>query len=683
MARVVLKPGDWKDLEGGLDREWLLTNGLGGWASASIFGANTRRYHGLLVAAEKIPTERTVLLSKIDEELVINGVVYPLEVNEWSNEVADPHGDRYLKQFIQNYWSVEFHYEVGNYRLIKIVWMANGYNATYVRYRLEGIEQGDKLELHLRPLINRKNSHDEAHANLELRWYCDILENNSGFKYYRKESGLPLQIRFENEKGWSATQTGYWFYNFYHRAEMERGQDHLEDLFGPQIYAVELKPGKSAGLVASLGDAPEEDFEVSLKNQQRRMLGIQSFSKLDEFGKCLAAASDQFIVARPSVEQVLKADEKGLTIIAGYHWFTDWGRDTMIALPGLTLSTGRFGEASAILRTFNAYLSEGMLPNRFPDIGEKLEYNTADATLWFFQAIYSYYQATSDSKLVSELFPSLEEIIQWHLRGTRYSIRVDPSDGLLHAGEPGIQLTWMDVKIGNWVVTPRHGKPVCINALWCNALGIMNYFASKLNLKTTQTYNTLYNKARRSFLGKFWNKEGGYLFDVIDSENAPAPNINSLKHDSSIRPNQLFALSLPFSPYASLETEELVKQAKSIISICERELLTPYGLRTLNRNDPRYKARYTGNQAQRDEAYHNGTVWAWLLGAFVEAHLRVFKDKKAARNYLLPLQNCLKEGGIGTINEVFDAEPPHRPLGCIAQAWSVSEIMRLWKLVNE
>ncbi|MEI7555234.1 amylo-alpha-1,6-glucosidase [Candidatus Chlorohelix sp.] len=683
MARVKLTPTDWKDLEGGLEREWLLTNGLGGWASASIFGANTRRYHGLLVAAEKIPTERTTLLSKINEELVINDVVYPLDVNEWSNEVAEPRGDQYLKQFIQNYWSVEFHYEVGNYRLVKMVWMANGYNATYIRYRLEGAEQGDKLELRLHPLITRKNYHDEARANLEMRWYCDILENNAGFKYYRKEPGLPLQIRFENEKGWSVTQTGYWLYNFHHRAELERGLDHLEDLFEPQVYVVELKPGKSAGLVASLGEAPEEDFEVSLKNQQHRMLGIQSFSKLDEFGKCLAAAGDQFIVARPSVEQVLKPGGKDRTIIAGYHWFTDWGRDTMIALPGLTLSGGRFGEASAILRTFTAYLSEGMLPNRFPDKEEKLEYNTVDATLWFFQAIYDYYQATTDSKLVSDLYPNLEEIIQWHLRGTRYSIRVDPDDGLLHAGEPGTQLTWMDVKIGDLIVTPRHGKPVSINALWCNALGIMNYFRRELNLKTTQTYDTLYDKTRRSFLGKFWNKEGGYLFDVIESEDASAPNINSLKRDSSIRPNQLFAISLPFSPYANLETEELVNQAKSIINVCERELLTPYGLRTLNRNDPRYKTRFTGNQVQRDVAYHNGTVWSWLMGAFVEAHLRVFKDKKAARNYLLQFQSCLKEGGIGTINEVFDAEPPHRPLGCIAQAWSVSEIMRLWRLVNE
>ncbi len=678
MTRVEITPADWKDLNGGLEREWILTNGLGGWASASIFGANTRRYHGLLVAAEKVPTGRIVLLSKIDEELIINGQTYPLGVNEWSSDFVDPHGDKYLTRFVQNYSSVEFHYKVGEYGLTKTVWMAYGYNTTYVKYQLPGADKGETIELALRPFITCKDYHSESKGKPEKSWRVEETADRRSFSYYHPDNPTaPLNLHLEGDKPWRVEPTGYWFWNFYHRTEQERGLDFLEDLYGAQIFRVSLKSGEEVGLTASFGETP--DPAISAESQQQRLEQVmQNWPGYGESTRrvlesCLVAAADQFIVARPLVEKVLAAGEKGRTVIAGYHWFTDWGRDTMIALPGLTLSTGRYAEAASILHTFAAYLDMGMLPNRFPDTGEEPEYNTVDATLWFFQAIYAYFQATGDQKLVQELYSKLEEVIDWHTRGTRYKIKVDASDGLLHAGEPGVQLTWMDVKIKDWVVTPRHGKPVEINALWCNALGIMDELGQYVPVRQKVDYGAKYRRACESFRHKFWYKEGGYLYDVIESEDSNNPRLDAEKRDSSLRPNQLLAISLPFAP---LSQPEMADFARSIIETCATELLTPVGLRTLNRADPRYIGRFTGDQAHRDEAYHNGTIWPWLLGPFIAAHLKTYGDKARARTYLAPWVTGIKEGGIGTICEVYDGDAPHRPLGCMAQAWSVSEVLR-------
>jgi predicted glycogen debranching enzyme len=369
----------------------------------------------------------------------------------------------------------------------------------------------------------------------------------------------------------------------------------------------------------------------------------------------LVLAAGQFIVRR-----CLPAEPEGRSVIAGYPWFSDWGRDTMIGLPGLALATGRHTLAARILRTFAHYLDRGMLPNRFPDGGQAPEYNTVDATLWYFEAIRVYYEATKDDALIRDLYPALREIVEWHLRGTRFQIHMDPADGLLYSGEEGVQLTWMDAKVGDWVVTPRHGKVVEINALWHNALRIMADFSSLL-CEPPEPYETLAEQARAGF-SRFWNKEAGYCYDVIDgpSGDDPAP-----------RPNQLFAVSLFHSPLSEV-------QQRAVVDACARHLLTSHGLRGLAPEHPAYIGHYGGDRHTRDSAYHRGTVWGWLIGPFVSAHLRVFRDPATARSFLQPLLQQLASHGLGSLSEVFDGDPPHAPRGCIAQAWTVAEVLRVW-----
>ncbi|MBC7911654.1 MAG: glycogen debranching protein, partial [Pyrinomonadaceae bacterium] len=368
----------------------------------------------------------------------------------------------------------------------------------------------------------------------------------------------------------------------------------------------------------------------------------------------LTLAADQFIVARGSQK----------TVIAGYHWFSDWGRDTMIALPGLALVTGRAEVARSILLEFARHVDKGMLPNRFPDAGVEPEYNTVDATLWFFEAVRALLDDTHDEKFVRDnLYDVLAEIIDWHVRGTRYGIRVD-TDGLLAAGEEGVQLTWMDAKVGEWVVTPRRGKPVEIQALWYNALRVMEQLAHQFQDETrTGFYGEIAARARASFNQKFWHEEQGCLYDVIDGE----------RRDASIRPNQIFAVSLPHTMLSK-------ERARGVVCVVERDLLTPYGLRSLAQSDPQYRGRYAGDALSRDGAYHQGAVWAWLLGPFIKAYLKVHSEDTAAREkaraWLSPFQKHLSEAGLGQVSEIFDGDAPHAPRGCIAQAWSVAEILR-------
>jgi predicted glycogen debranching enzyme len=357
-------------------------------------------------------------------------------------------------------------------------------------------------------------------------------------------------------------------------------------------------------------------------------------------------------------------EPNGRTIIAGYPWFGDWGRDTMISLPGLMLVTGRHDEAARTLRTFAHFVDQGMLPNRFPDGGETPEYNTADATLWYFEAIRAYHAATSDATLLRDLFPVLQEIIEWHQRGTRYNIRMDPDDGLLYAGEPGVQLTWMDARVGDWVVTPRIGKPVEVNALWYNALRIMADFARHLG-ESAELYDTLAEQAQDGF-ARFWNEATGYCYDVLDGPEGDDP---------ALRPNQLFAVSLPHSPLTC-------QQQRAVVDACARHLLTSHGLRSLAPDAPAYIGHYGGDQRQRDAAYHQGTVWGWLIGPFVSAHLRVYGDRELARSFLQPLIHHLADHGLGSISEIFDGDPPFTPHGCIAQAWSVAEVLRAWQATS-
>jgi len=460
-----------------------------------------------------------------------------------------------------------------------------------------------------------------------------------------------------------------WYEDFFLAIEEARGQrDVTEDHLYLAQFHITLRAGETFAIVASTEPSPNLDsaaayaeraeYEAALLDRAAGRRG--SGAALPQLLRQLALAADQFIVSRPTA-----TDPAGKSIIAGYHWFSDWGRDTMIALPGLTLTTGRPEVAASILRTYAQFVDQGMLPNRFPDAGETPEYNTVDATLWYFHALREYVAATGDAALLRELYPTLVDIIAWHLRGTRYGIRVDEGDGLLHAGEAGIQLTWMDVKIDDWVVTPRTGKAVEINALWYNALRFMEEFAGQLG-EDGRRYAELAARAARGF-ERFWSAELGYCHDVLDTPGGGP--------DSSLRPNQLLAVSLPHSPLTA-------EQQRSVVDACARHLLTAHGLRSLSPDDKAYIGQYGGDRRKRDGAYHQGTVWGWLIGPFIAAHLRVYGDAAEARSYLTPLLQHLVDHGVGSISEIFEGDAPFEPRGCIAQAWSVAEALRAWRMTE-
>jgi predicted glycogen debranching enzyme len=453
-----------------------------------------------------------------------------------------------------------------------------------------------------------------------------------------------------------------WHWDIKHRAETGRGLPDQEDQFAAGTFTAELAPGETLALIATLEPNPSLDWKAALAAERARAANLIARAGLESapgWIRQLVLAADQFVVRRA----------EGHSVIAGYHWFGDWGRDTMIALPGLTLTARRYDVAADILRTFARYVSEGMLPNRFPDESEQPEYNTVDATLWYFHAVDQYGLASGDDDLARELLPVLEDIVDWHARGARYAIHADAADGLLYAGEPGVQLTWMDAKIGDWVVTPRIGKPVEINALWINALRVMDALCRRLDVAAQRPYAEMAARAAASF-DKFWYAEGGYLYDVIEGPQGS---------DASLRPNQLLAVSLPRGPF---EGQKPSARMKSIVDACAAHLLTSHGLRSLSPAHPAYAGRYGGAQKQRDAAYHQGTVWAWLIGPFVEAHYRAYADAEAARSFLAPFEHHLADYGLGSVAEIFEGDPPFAPVGCIAQAWSVAEVLRAWRMVS-
>jgi predicted glycogen debranching enzyme len=528
--------------------------------------------------------------------------------------------------------------------------MQQGENTTYIRYRL--LRANMPLVLHIKAMVNYRDYHASTHAG---DWRMEIDTVDNGLRITSFAGATPYYLLSDKAH---ASGQHEWYRDFYHAVEDERGLDTTEDLLYAAAFTVTLQPEESVILVASTSEAAGLDGAVALAAQKEYEEALIAQANLAGPMpiKQLVLAADQFVVSRPST-----VEPNGRSIIAGYPWFGDWGRDTMISLPGLTLTTGRAPIAASILRTFAHFVDQGMLPNRFPDAGEEPEYNTSDATLWYFEAIRAYYAATGDDALLRELFPVLQEIIAHHQRGTRYQIHVDPDDGLLYAGEAGVQLTWMDVKIGDWVVTPRTGKAVELNALWYNAVCCMQEFAQQLD-QPAESYASLAEKSRRGFQ-RFWNPELGYCYDVIDTPEGGA--------DDALRPNQILAVSLPYSPLAD-------EQQRAIVDICTRMLLTPHGLRSLAQGRQGYVPIYTGGSYQRDSAYHQGTVWAWLMGPFVIAHLRVYHNPERARSYLTPLLRHLADHGLGSISEIFDADPPFNPRGCFAQAWSVAEVLRAW-----
>ena len=641
------------DLDAALRREWLETNGLGGFASSSIIGLNTRRYHGLLVAATKPPVGRIVMLSKLEETLFIEGQPFDLSANRYPG-VVHPQGFRYLKQFRLDPFPV-FTYEIEGIEIEKTVFMIQGENSTVVQYELKKNnhpERLNRLRLELRPLIAFRDYHSTTHENGAIN---GEVEQRPGLTTLTPYQGLP-SLHLAHNAG-EVRKAGDWYRNFEYDAERERGLDFAEDLFNPLVLRFDLDPRRPVTVIASTEQRDAAQASEFRKAETARRLAIAASTPVaDAFARDLTSAADQYIVAR--------GDKK--TVIAGYHWFSDWGRDTMIALPGLTLPTGKPEVARSILRTFAQHVNQGMLPNRFPDAGETPEYNTVDATLWFFEAARAYLAYTGDVDFVrNELYPVFGDIIAWHVRGTRYGIKVDPS-GLLSSGEPGVQLTWMDAKVGDWVVTPRRGKPVEIQALWYNALCIMEDLAQRFNDEPSQKrYRNMATVASWSFNRLFWNDNTGCLFDVT----------NGAPPDPSIRPNQIFAVSLTHSMLSA-------ERAKKVVEKVQEHLLTPYGLRSLAPSDPQYRGRYTGGPVERDGAYHQGTVWPWLMGPFITAYMKVNGGSDPARRqaaeWLEPLQGHLADAGLGHISEIFDGDAPQRPCGCMAQAWSVAEVLRAY-----
>ena len=634
-----------------------MTNGLGGYAAGSVGLANTRRYHGLLVASFKPPVDRLVLVSKVDVSVRYRGVTYALTSNEFTDGTVSGRGFEQLVSFALDGQIPVWTFAVADALIELRIYAAHGENTSYLRLRL--ISSTAPMAFELTPLC----AYRDYHSHMQGGWPLGIDAQPRGVTINAFNGAHPYHLR--SDRGAFEPQPD-WYWNFLHRVERDRGLDAREDLFRPGFFRAELEAGEVLHLTATAESGERLDGNTALLRETQR---AQRLSRVAQPGsppwvRRLHLAADQFVVARADAAGNLA----GKTVIAGYPWFADWGRDTMIALPGLTLSTGRHAEAASILRTFGQHVSEGMLPNRFPDGGEAPEYNTVDATLWYFHALDCYFDATRDVALLAELLPVMAEILSWHARGTRYGIAVDPVDGLLRAGVPGVQLTWMDAKVGDWVVTPRIGKPVEINALWHFAHVAMARWSELLeDGAVAADFKVRADRIRDSFRARFWNSHDKGLFDVIDG---PA-----LLTDASVRPNQIFAVSLN----AGLLYDE---QARSVVEVCARELLTPVGLRSLARADGQYVSEFRGGPLQRDGAYHQGTVWSWLLGPFALAHHAVHGDAQHALALLAGMAPHLDEACIGQISEVFDADAPHISGGCFAQAWGVSETLRAYDLLS-
>ncbi len=643
------------DLPAAERREWLCTNGIGGFASGTVAGSLTRRYHGLLVAALEPPLGRTLLVAKVDDTVTYDRAGASLATNRWAGGAIDPQGYRAIERFVLDGSTPVWTYAVADALVEKRVWMEPGANTTYVRYRV--LRARGLLALQLRILVDYRDYHATTRGD---EWRMDIAPVARGLRVIAFEGARPLLLLADRGE---ARIAHTWYQRFELPRERERGLDAVEDHLHAGTFEASLEPGAALTLVLSAETAPSLDGEQAWRRRARHEAEVLAAWRRAQpaaegapawIGQ-LVLSADQFVARRP-----LADDPEGMTVIAGYHWFGDWGRDTMIALPGLTLTTGRPEIARRILKTFARFVDRGMLPNRFPDAGEAPEYNTVDATLWYFEALRAYHAATRDDGLLKELYPVLEEIVRFHRAGTRYGIKEDAGDGLLTSGEPGVQLTWMDAKVGDWVVTPRTGKPVEINALWYNALRAMAGFARHLG-RPAGPWDTLADRVKTGF-ERFWSESAGHCYDVLDSPGG---------HDEALRPNQVFAVSLRESPLSP-------ERQKRVVDACARHLLTSFGLRSLAAGHPDYRGHYGGDQRERDGAYHQGTVWAWLLGPFALAHFKVYGDAATARSFLAPLADHLGDHGVGSIAEIFDGHPPFAPGGCIAQAWSVAETLRAW-----
>ena len=652
-----------------LDHEWLVTNGLGGYAAGVVAGAVTRRFHGLLVAALPPPLGRLVVVSHLWERVRLpEGSVIVLSGEErvgWL-ELAGP---RRLTEFRLEDGLPVWVYELGGCRLEKRVLMPHGQNTVYVRYTVAGNDR--PVRLTLRPSTPFRPHHAPVSDPPPRHPVLTAAEGR-----YELSAGEDLpRLRLDVHAGAAAfTVDERTLHEVRYRVEERRGYEPVGDLWSPGYFRIDLTAARPATLVASMEDwdtlrALDPDEAWAAEHERRRRL-IAAAVPAARVGMAaeLVLAADQFIVAPIGrVEDVARARAAGdeaRSVVAGYHWFTDWGRDTMISLEGLTLTTGRHLEAGYILRTFAHHVRDGLIPNLFPEGDDEGLYHTADATLWFFHAIDRYVELTGDRAMLARLLPTLVGIVEHHLAGTRFGIGVDQKDGLLRQGAPGYQLTWMVAKVGDWVVTPRRGKAVEINALWYNALRLLEGWLIETADETAAGALHLHAElARRSFNERFWYADGGYLYDVVDGEGGDDP---------ACRPNQVIAIALR---HPVLDPDRW----GAVLETVRRRLLTPVGLRSLAPGHPDYQPRYDGNLRTRDAAYHQGTVWAWLIGPFVDAWLRLHPhDQATARGMLQGFGGQVTQACVGSIGEIADAEEPFHPRGCVAQAWSVAEVLRAW-----
>jgi len=665
LPKIHLESNVLSDFNKAIQMEWIITNGLGGYASSTVLGINTRKYHGLLVAAFNPPTDRKVLLTKLDEEVKIGGKTHSIGSNEFDYGIQ-PEGYRFLSNFSLNPFPT-YRYVIDKVQLQKTFYMLYGKNATVIDYELFNPTK-DIVDIRIFPLVNYRHFHAVTDKD-KLNWEFVQKPINQGVIVY------PSTLIISSNDGKYLLGKGKWIKRMHFRVDHSRGESCKDDSFQPGCFELNVasEEKKKFFIVATAGKTESEAKHVfssiskgidvlchqELKRQEDLLEKFQEHYydiKMEDWLKWMILAADSFIVNREST--------KAKSVIAGYHWFEDWGRDSLISLPGLTLVTGRFEDAKQILLTFKHYCSEGIIPNRFPDhAGENPNYNTVDATLWYFNAVLQYLKYTGDLDFVHEqMWSLLKSIVKHHCQGTLYNIRLDDDGLIVH----GPQLTWMDVMMNNDAVTPREGKAVEIQALWYNALKTMELLATRFNQKEqAEEYVVMAEKAKESFVKKFWNPQVGWLFDVVNDE----------QKDASLRPNQIIAVALDFSMLDKAKEEKIVE-------IVWKKLFATYGLKTLSEEDSRYVGKYLGNWNHRNNAYHNGTVWTWLLGPFTTAFLKVKNYEErwrvfALETFLQPLfQKETLQAGLGTISEIFDGDPPHTSRGGIAQAWSVAEPLR-------
>jgi predicted glycogen debranching enzyme len=628
------------------EHEWLETFATGGWASGTLSGAATRRYHGLLVAALNPPANRWLLLAKLDEAICVGSRRYECGCSQYPG-VRHPQGYQFLKSFKQDQFPT-LEYQSTEFSFRKTLIGVHGENTLLIQYEIGTVPSDCTIEFH--PLVANRPIHSLRRADASRVQQSTF---SSGLLKIAAQDDIPgLTISVPESQFYPKTE---WYYNVRYNEEEKRGYDFEEDLLSYGVFQRNLRSGEKFIVEVSTNHLIGRDTSLLFARERNRRKRLrESLPLQEEFTFALGRAADQFIVRRGNT---------GRSIIAGYHWFNDWGRDAMIALPGLCLVTQRFEDAKRILLTFSSAMQHGLLPNNFADDGSPAGYNSIDATLWYFVALYQYLRYTNDTEFVAHLLPALHDIIDAHVRGTIHDIHLT-DDGLLSGGNPTIQLTWMDAKVGDWVVTARQGKAVEVNALWYNTLSIMSVLCTRIGFGAEASrYATRARVAKQRFQELFWNGESDCLFDYIDGSS----------RDTRIRPNQILALSLPF---------QLIEggQAIALLKTIEQKLLTPFGLRTLDPSNPNFQSNYGGTQASRDSAYHQGTVWPWLLGPYITATCQVLGEPGRIKSMKLleSIRSHFSSNGLGSISEIFDGNEPHTARGAIAQAWSVAEILRCY-----